>query len=244
VVTLRAAPASAPYAVALSVSDTGIGIAPAKQEAIFEAFQQADGSTSRRYGGTGLGLTISRQLAELLSGEIRLVSKPGEGATFSLLLPAVCEREAGQAAVALDVPLPALDEEVEPAPQDLRGRCVLLMEPDVRSQLHLSGMLRDWDMSLHLADDLEEAMETLDELERVDYLLIDALMPDGEACVTIEKIRQHLGSATRVIGLSAADMEDAGKICLGQGADDFVTLPTDARRLSEVLMRHLPTDVD
>ncbi|MBT8430826.1 MAG: response regulator, partial [Gammaproteobacteria bacterium] len=141
-VTLGVAPATPPYAVTLSVRDQGIGISPAKQEAIFEAFQQADGSTSRRYGGTGLGLTISRQLAELLGGEIRLVSQIGRGAEFSLLLPAVCRKDGVGARASSTTSLPAPDEEPELKPNSLQGLHVLLMEPDVRSQLHLSGMLR------------------------------------------------------------------------------------------------------
>ena len=224
--------AGEPYAVAISVQDTGIGIPLEKQQAIFEAFQQADGSTRRRFGGTGLGLSISRELARVLCGEIRVESSPGEGARFSLLLPASCGEAPVEGATGARVsPPPVREPEREEArpSADFGGAHVLLVEIDIERLLGLSRLLEGWNLQVTAAGDEEEVREVLEE-DGVRLVLLAAGVVDWCSISAIVN-----GERERPVLVGLGEAGEAQAACV----DLRLPLPPGADALLEALEREL-----
>jgi signal transduction histidine kinase/HAMP domain-containing protein/ActR/RegA family two-component response regulator len=221
----------------ISVQDTGIGIAPEKQRLIFDAFQQADGTTSRKYGGTGLGLTISREIARLLGGTIDVVSAPDQGSTFTLCIPtqyAGAEAIARDDAVAYEAaperPIPAL-----PAHAAFDGITVLLVDDDTRNIFAIQTVLESRGMRVHHADNGQTALEILRE-RHVDVVLMDTMMPGLDGIAATRSIRQNKRFRTLpVISLTAKAMKGDRDKALEAGATDYVTKPVDPDKLLAIM---------
>ncbi len=237
-VTLRREPDAA-LPVRIEVRDTGIGIPKEKQALIFEAFKQADGSTSRRFGGTGLGLTISRELAELIGGRIELESTPGKGSTFSLLLPLEFDRARVQPEHIEEPEQKALSADDDTAGAGFHGERILLVDDDVRNLLALTPLLESWGLEVLAAADGAEALETLQE-EECALVLMDIMMPENDGYATIRRIRDIPQlRALPIIALTAKAGNEAREKAMDAGADDFMDKPVDPADLKALLERHL-----
>ncbi|MEZ5542651.1 MAG: ATP-binding protein [Pseudomonadota bacterium] len=229
------------YPVCISVTDTGIGIAPDKLELVFEAFRQADGSTSRRFGGTGLGLAISRELAYLMGGDITVASEPGHGTRFCLLLPLELP-EAPRPGGAGRVQESSDDQEpVQAIPAaDYRGARILLVDDDVRNLLALTPVLENWGLEVMAAGDGPEALETLATDGEFKLVFMDIMMPDMDGYETIRRIRQQPRFADLpVIALTARSSEEDRRQCYDVGAVDCIAKPVDLHHLKGVLDKYL-----
>jgi signal transduction histidine kinase/HAMP domain-containing protein/ActR/RegA family two-component response regulator len=226
-------------AIAFAVSDTGIGIPPGKQRLIFEAFQQADGSTSREYGGTGLGLSISRELARLLGGEIRVASTPGMGSTFTLYLPAE-HHLAGEPARVEKTPEPAAPIVQSAAAPEiseaLAGRKVLVVDDDIRNVFAMTSALEMQGMTVLHADSGREAVETLQRERNVDLVLMDVMMPGLDGLDTIRLVRGLDGyGGVPIIAVTAKAMRGDREKCLDAGANDYLAKPVSVDALIALL---------
>nr|WP_295900099.1 HAMP domain-containing protein [uncultured Bdellovibrio sp.] len=225
--------------VIFRVTDTGIGIPADKQKLIFEAFQQADGTTSRKYGGTGLGLTISREIARLLGGVIEVESQPGVGSSFTLYLP--------QKYSSPDVSVlgSTVEEPTEAAPlpldADFTGRKILIVDDDVRNVFALSSVLKMRGMNVIYAENGEQGIRMLQENPDTDLVLMDTMMPEMDGIEATREIRkleefEHLP----IISLTAKAMKGDREKCLEAGASDYVTKPVDEAYLLAVMYSWLP----
>ncbi len=238
--------AGAKEVVAFSVIDTGIGIPAERRSAIFEAFQQVDGSTSRSYGGTGLGLTISRELAALLGGELRLESSSESGSTFTLYLPSNAPTPKRS-----HVPCPGSGTVAAEHRETIRslhdpssvlgGRKVLLVDDDARNLFALSKVLSDVDLVVEAATNGKMAIEKLEAMNDFDLILMDVMMPVMDGFEAIRRIR---GGAKfqdlPIIALTAKAMPKDREECMAAGASDYMSKPVDTDHLIALLRRWLP----
>jgi len=237
--------------VAISIKDTGIGIADDKKLEIFEAFQQIDSGTARKYGGTGLGLSISRELARLLRGEIQLESKEGEGSTFTVFLPldyyAITEEDLNPPAAALEKMAPLIPKTIKPlsrvsAPsiEDDRDsiekgdRKILIIEDDLNFAKTLYRISKDRGFKCLHAGDGETGLRLLDEFG-TDAIILDIRLPGIQGWDVLEVVKSN--PRTRHIPVHIISIEEASAEAGKKGAIGFLTKPVDRDQLKGVFTK-------
>jgi signal transduction histidine kinase/DNA-binding response OmpR family regulator len=217
--------------VSFAVGDTGIGMTPEQLNRLFQAFSQAQASTTREYGGTGLGLAISRHFCRMMGGDITLESEPGVGSTFTVRLPTVVEEETRE-------PTPeAGDTGDHSPPATPRSPLVLVIDDDPATRDLLRRVLSKEGFRVATAANGEEGLRLATEL-RPDAITLDVLMPgmDGWAVLAALKADPDLADVP-VIMLTMLDDKNLG---YALGATDYITKPADRERLLAVLRKYGP----
>jgi CheY-like chemotaxis protein len=241
-VTLALSPTDA-GGVRFEVRDTGVGIARDKHEVIFEAFRQADGSTSRQYGGTGLGLSISRELARRLGGDITLRSEPGKGSVFALELPSELPDQAGGDASpspagtgsppAPPEPAPLPDAAALPSPDDDR-RVILVVEDDTRFAATLRALVEGQGYACAVASTGEQALALVREV-RPSAILLDVGLPDVSGLSVLERLKRD--ASTRHIPVHVVSGQERTTSALELGAIGHLVKPVRREQLLDAIER-------
>ena len=256
-VRVRAERALGAGGLRVTVADTGIGIAPEMQSLLFEPFSQGDSSSSRHYGGAGLGLTISRELVELMGGRIEVRSRPQQGSEFSFtvrfepmppaprpvakIAPRSVEPEASNEPAPRQPAAPAVPAAAEKASVTAsNGRDVLLVEDNMVNVLYAEAVLTALDCRVTVATDGQASLDMLRK-QRFDLILMDCHMPgmDGfTATPLIRMLEAELGRpATPIIALTASAMSEDRQHCMAVGMDDFIAKPFHPEDLRNALER-------
>lgn len=213
-------------ALEFRVTDTGIGIPKAKQQVIFDAFVQAESATSRRFGGTGLGLTIASQLVQLMGGQIRVDSEPGQGSTFSFVVPFAPDPQPGEPLESAAMPEPG-----EPG----RPLTVLLVEDDEASRIVAQRMLERAGHEVIAVSDGWLALEEIEAApDRFDLVLMDVMLPQMDGMETTRRIRKLEAQTDRrlpIVALTANAMEGDRQRCFDAGMDGYVAKPVRRHEL-------------
>jgi signal transduction histidine kinase/CheY-like chemotaxis protein len=215
------------------VADTGIGVPADRQTAIFEPFTQADGSTTRNYGGTGLGLTISRKLVEMMGGRIWLDSEAGKGATFHFTVTLGLQPERAR---------PDVSRAGPPKPEEKTGSLalyILVAEDDAVNQLIARRVLERAGHRVHLVADGRAALSAI-ESHHFDLALFDVQMPEMDGLEATARIRQGeraTGGRLPIIALTANAMVGDLETCLRAGMDGYVSKPIEIAKLAAEIRR-------
>ncbi|WP_229837080.1 HAMP domain-containing protein, partial [Dactylosporangium sucinum] len=257
----RSALRSAVRRIAFDVEDSGIGIPADKLSLVFEAFQQGDGTTSRTYGGSGLGLSITRELTLLLGGELKVYSEPDHGSIFTLYLPVDAGDVMPSSTAAADLRAPSEPDEAAAAPDELwaepveepaaevpatgeptrfHGEKVLIVDDDPRNTLALATLLEAYGLRVARAEDGAAGLRALQDADDIALVLMDVMMPGLDGNATTARIRaMPRYRDLPIIAVTAKAMKGDRERSLASGATDYITKPVDADHLLRLVARYV-----